>query len=246
MGQQIGRRDLVRAMGLGTVAAALGTSRTSVASVTKSVSETAGAAAARVEYVLPPLPYAYDALMPFLSDETLTLHHDKHHRGYVNGLNRTLGKLAAAGQTADYSAIKSLSRDLAFHGSGHVLHTLYWRSMTPGGSRLGGTLAALATRDFGSTRALQDQVAAAARAAEASGWAVLAYEPLGRRLLALQAEKHQNLAIWGVAPLLVCDVWEHAYYVDYRNRRADYVAGFMEAADWAAAEKRLATALRGT
>ncbi|NLX59050.1 MAG: superoxide dismutase [Phycisphaerae bacterium] len=194
-------------------------------------------------YSLPPLPYGYDALEPFLSKQTLTLHHDKHHQGYVNGLNATLDKLAAARQAGDYAAVTALSRDLAFHGSGHVLHALYWLSMTPGGAPLEGALLEAVQRDFGSVQAMQAQFAAATKGVEASGWGVLAYEPLAGKLVILQSEKHQNLAIWGAVPLLVCDVWEHAYYVDYQNRRPDYVDGFMQVADWRFAARRLTEAL---
>jgi Fe-Mn family superoxide dismutase len=104
--------------------------------------------------------------------------------------------------------------------------------MKPGGAELSGPLAEAVERDFGSRQALLDQFAAAAKSAEASGWGVVAYEPLGGKVVVLQAEKHQNLAVWGAVPLLVCDVWEHAYYLDYQNRRGDYVKAFLGVADW--------------
>ena len=189
------------------------------------------------KYVLPPLPYAYDALEPFLGKQTLTLHHDKHHQGYVSGLNTALEKLAAARAAGDYGAVKALSRDLAFNGSGHVLHTLFWNSMKPGGSPLAGELAETVKRDFGSTDAFLAHFAAATVAVEGSGWGVVACSPLAGGLRILQAEKHQNLAVWGAVPLLVCDVWEHAYYLDYQNRRADFVAGFMKVANWEFADR---------
>lgn len=237
------RRDFMKTVGIGSVAAAMagGTAGSALGA------EEAGVAAITAAppggtYVLPELPYAYGALEPFLAGQTLKLHHDKHHQGYVNGLNATLEKLAAARQAGDYGAIKRLSRSLAFHGSGHVLHTLYWNSMTPGGAALTGPLAEAVAKDFGSQEAFLAQFAAATRAAEASGWGVVAYEPMGRRVLVLQAEKHQNLTVWGVVPLLVCDVWEHAYYLDYQNRRGDYVKGFLGAANWAFANRRYAQA----
>ncbi|GAH72409.1 unnamed protein product, partial [marine sediment metagenome] len=179
-----------------------------------------------------------------LSRQTLTLHHDKHHQGYVNGLNATLAKLATAREAGDYAGVKALSRNLAFHGSGHVLHSLYWRSMTPGGRALRGELLSAVRRDFGSAEAFLASFAAATKAAEGSGWGIVAYEPMGGRLLVLQAEKHQNLAVWGAAPLLVCDVWEHAYYVDFENRRGDYVDGFLAVADWEFVGRRYAQAVR--
>jgi Fe-Mn family superoxide dismutase len=218
-------------VGLAT-AAALG-SRSAAAA------EAAGAAApllprvfAGGRYILPPLPYAYDALEPFLGARTLEVHRDKHHQGYVKGLNATLAKLASARDARDYGAIKALSRALAFHGSGHVLHCLYWSSMRPGGCPMGGSLAAAVERDFGSREAFLDQFVAATKSVEGSGWGIVAYEPMGGKVLVLQAEKHQNLAVWGAVPLLVCDVWEHAYYLDYQNRRADYVEAFLGVANW--------------
>jgi Fe-Mn family superoxide dismutase len=199
---------------------------------------------AAAPYALPPLPYAYDALQPAISQEILKIHHDKHHAGYVAGLNKTLEKLQAARE--DAAQITALSRDLAFHGSGHVLHSLYWKSMTPGGSAApAGLLGQAIDRDFGSLKSFMAQFANASKAVEGSGWAVLGYEPLGRRLLALQSEKHQNLAIWGIVPLMVCDVWEHAYYLQYQNRRADYVDAFMKLIDWPGTAKRFAKAIAG-
>jgi Fe-Mn family superoxide dismutase len=190
-------------------------------------------------YVLPPLPYAYDALAPLHEERTLRIHHTKHHAGYVRGLNRTLEMLAAARRAGDYAAVKALSRALAFHGSGHVLHALYWNSMTPGGAKAPAGLAAAMKESFGTVAAAQAQFAAAAKAVEGSGWAVLAYEPIAGRLLILQAEKHQNLTVWGVEPLLVCDVWEHAYYLQFANDRARWVDTFMELANWDFAARRL-------
>lgn len=239
MSDSLRRREFMKSVGLGTVAAALGGSAACAAQGGAAAgSPIAAAAAAADGYTLPPLPYGYDALEPFLGRQTLTLHHDKHHQGYVNGLNGVLSKLQAARTAGEYGAVKSLSRDLAFHGSGHVLHTIYWQSMRPGGRPLEGEFAAAVRRDFGSTEAFLQQFAAATKAVEASGWGVVAYEPIGDRVLVLQAEKHQDLTVWGVAPLLVCDVWEHAYYLDYQNRRGEYVDAFMGVADWGFAAER--------
>jgi Fe-Mn family superoxide dismutase len=188
------------------------------------------------------LPYAYDALEPHYDARTLEIHHTRHHAGYVRGLNDTLDKLEAARADGDYGAVKALSRALAFHGSGHVLHTLFWRSMRPGGAPAEDALAEAMTASFGSVQAGSAHFAAATKAVEASGWGVLAHEPIADRLIVLQAEKHQNLTVWGVTPILVCDVWEHAYYLQYNSRRADWVDAFMKLADWRAAGRRLAAA----
>jgi len=191
-------------------------------------------------YELPPLPYAYDALEPVLDKQTLTIHHDKHHAGYVAGLNKTLEALEAARKSGDMSAVKALSKNLAFHGSGALLHALYWESMTPGGAALkDGVLKSAIDRDFGSFAGLQTHFLAASKDVEGSGWGILAFEPVSGRLLVLQCEKHHDLTIWGVQPLLVCDVWEHAYYLQYQNRRADYVDKFFTIINWPGVEQRL-------
>jgi Fe-Mn family superoxide dismutase len=230
------RRDFIKAVGVGSMAAVLGADVTHAAPMAM---QAAGLLPVQDgKYVLPPLPYAYDALEPFLGKQTVTTHHDKHSQGYVNGLNSTLEELAAARAAGDFSNVRALSRDLAFNGSGAMLHAVYWNSMTPGGRPLAGPLAEAVARDFGSAEAFVKHLAAAAKAVEASGWGVVAFEPVARRVLVLEAEKHEDLAIWGVTPLLACDVWEHAYYLDYQNRRADYVDGFLKVANWDFANQR--------
>jgi Fe-Mn family superoxide dismutase len=190
-------------------------------------------------YHLPALPYAYNALEPLYNEQTLRIHHDKHHAAYVKGLNEALQKLEAARKANDYSAIQSLSLQLAFHGSGHILHTLFWHSMSPNKPQAPASLAEALKESFGSVPNAQSQFAAATKAVEGSGWGVLAYEPMADKLLILQCEKHQNLTIWNTVPLLVCDVWEHAYYLQYQNNRATWVDNFMTLANWPFASARL-------
>lgn len=184
------------------------------------------------ECSLPPLPYAHDALEPYLDKETLILHHDKHHRAYVNGFNAALNALSKARAEGDHAMIKHWSRELSFHGAGHVLHALYWTSMSPKGGEPEGDLLHALKQSFGSFEAFITQFAAASGAVEASGWGILAHEPYMGHLVVLQAEKHQDLGIWGVHPLLVCDVWEHAYYLKYRNRRGEYIENFLKVVNW--------------
>jgi Fe-Mn family superoxide dismutase len=195
------------------------------------------------QYVLPDLPYDYDALEPMLDERTLRIHHDKHHAGYVKKLNAASSKLEQMRQSNDYASIQALSNELAFNGSGHVLHTLFWHSMRPGG---GGDMPpefkSALEQSFGSTANAKSQFAAATKAVEASGWGVLAYEPISGNMVILQCEKHQNLTIWGVTPLMVCDVWEHAYYLKYQNNRGEWVDNFMEMANWEFAAARLSEA----
>ena len=197
-------------------------------------------------YELPALPYKTDALDGFLSQEILELHHGKHHKAYVDGLNKTLVDLSEARATGSLAAVKGLERSLAFHAGGHLLHSLYWKSMSPrGGGQPSGTLAAMLVRDFGSLDAFRSHFAEATKQAEASAWGLLVYEPIGGRLLVTAVEDHQNMAISGAVPIVACDVWEHAYYLRYQNRRADYVTKFFDVVDWKGADERLAKARGG-
>ena len=197
------------------------------------------------KFVLPPLPYKADALGEAYTARALDIHYSKHHANYVRGLNATLDKLAKARQERDYAHIQALSNALAFNGSGHVLHSLFWNSMTPGGAKPPRELLRAMGESLDSFEAASAQFEQAAINVESNGWAVLAYEPTSRKLLILQAGKHQDLTVWGVTPLLVCDVWEHAYYLQYQNRRADWVKAFMTIANWPYAARRLAMAKRG-
>ncbi len=190
-------------------------------------------------YHLPPLPYDYNALEPTCDEKTMRIHHDKHHDTYVKGLNSALEQLEAARKSNDYASVQALSTKLAFNGSGHVLHTLFWHSMSPDKPAVPSTLARALERSFGSVQNAQSQFAAATKAIEGSGWGVLVYEPIADKLLILQAEKHQNLTIWNTVPLLVCDVWEHAYYLQYQNNRPAWVDNFMKIANWPFAAARL-------
>jgi Fe-Mn family superoxide dismutase len=191
------------------------------------------------QYRLPPLPYDYNALEPLYDEKTLRIHHDKHHAAYVKGLNEAIQKLEAARKANDYSSIQALSLQSAFHGSGHVLHTLFWHSMSPDKPEVPASLAEALNESFGSEQNARSQFAATTKAVEGSGWGVLVYEPIADKLLILQCEKHQNLTIWNTVPLLVCDVWEHAYYLQYQNNRATWVDSFMKLANWPFAAARL-------
>lgn len=196
-------------------------------------------------YELPPLPYAYDALEPYYDEQTVRLHHDKHHAAYVAGLNKAEEQLAAARAAGDYALVKHWERELAFHGSGHLLHTLFWENMTPGGGgEPSGELAAQIAQDFGGFEAFKAQFNAAANAVEGSGWGLLGWLPAFGKLVILQVEKHQDLTLWGVVPLLIVDVWEHAYYLKYQNRRAEWVSNWWNLVNWPDVARRFAAARR--
>jgi len=199
-----------------------------------------------VKAELPPLPYAADALEPHYDARTVELHHGKHHLAYVNGLNAALDKLAAARGAGDFALVKHLEREVAFHGGGHVLHSIFWTNLAPnGGGQPGGAVADALAREFGSFAAFDAQMRAATNAVEGSGWGVLALDPGTGRLTVLQVEKHQNLLLPGWVPLLVVDVWEHAYYLKYQNRRAEWVDAVMQhLVCWPDVERRYHAALR--
>ncbi len=204
--------------------------------------ESLGWDAASEQYVLPKLPYTYNALEPVIDAQTMEIHHTKHHAGYVSGLNTALMQLKKIREgSGDPSLIKHWERELAFHGGGHVNHALFWLNMAPpksgGGGTPSGALAAQIDRDFGSFDAFSRHFLAAANSVEASGWGWLVFCHISGRLLVQQMEKQQNMLITGVTPLLGIDVWEHAYYLKYQNKRADYTKAWMNVVNWPNVEK---------
>jgi len=234
---RLSRRAVLKGVGLGLVLGATWTRGT-----LRGESTMPGTSAKPQEFVLPPL--AYKSLDPVIDDATLALHHDKHHAAYVAGANKALVELGKARDAGDFALVKHWERDLAFNGSGCVLHTLYWASMWPDGrGKPGNSLDDAIDAAFGSQARMLAQFAAATKAVEGSGWGVLAWEPTTTRLVILQAEKHQNLTIWGAVPILICDVWEHAYYLKYQNKRTDYVDAWMKIIDWESASARFETAV---
>ncbi|MDX2035807.1 MAG: superoxide dismutase [Isosphaeraceae bacterium] len=186
-------------------------------------------------YTLPALPYGYDALEPSIDAETMKLHHDKHHAAYVKGANDALAKLAEIRDgKADAGLVTDTTEKLSFNLAGHVLHSVFWANLGPkSGAPEGGLLAAL-DKNFGSVDKFKAHFSATAVQVQGNGWAVLAFEPVSRKLMVFQARNHQINAAWAGIPLLVIDVWEHAYYLKYRNVRADYVKAFWNVVNWSA------------
>lgn len=192
-------------------------------------------------YTLPPLPYAPDALEPHLSREILELHHDAHHAAYVKGANDTLEKLADARQSGKFDYIGQLEKSLAFNVAGHVLHSLLWRNLSPdAGGEASGTLAKAIDKDFGSFRGFKDQLSAAAASIQGSGWGALSWEPLGQRLIVEQVFDHQGNTGNSSVPILVIDMWEHAYYLQYRQKKAQWIEAFWNLVNWRDADQRFA------
>jgi Fe-Mn family superoxide dismutase len=197
------------------------------------------------QYELPDLPYDYSALEPHLSARILELHHDKHHAAYVAGANAVLEKLESARTSRDFGTINQLEKNLAFHLSGHVLHSIFWKNLSPdGGGRPEGDLEAAITEHLGSFDACRAQITEAAANVQGSGWAALSWEPVGQRLIVEQVYDHQGNVGQGGPPLLVLDMWEHAYYLQYENRKQEWVAAFWEIVNWTDVANRFAEAQR--
>jgi Fe-Mn family superoxide dismutase len=185
------------------------------------------------KYVLPDLTYDYGALEPSISGKIMELHHDKHHLAYVNGANLALEALEEAREKNDLTWVNKLQKDLAFNLAGHVNHTVFWRNMSPeGGDKPTGELAAAIDEFFGSFDAFRAHFTAAALGIQGSGWAILAWDILGSKMIIEQLYDHQgNLAV-GSIPLLMLDMWEHAFYLDYQNVKGEYVKAFWEIVSW--------------
>ncbi|MBK7251629.1 MAG: superoxide dismutase [Gammaproteobacteria bacterium] len=185
------------------------------------------------QYTLPDLPYDFGALEPHVSAAILELHHGKHHKAYVDGANKVLEQLDAARRGNDAVHVGALERMLAFHVSGHVLHSLFWENLSPkGGGEPTGELLQGIQRDFGDFRGFRQQLTQAASTIMGSGWAMLAWEPVGARLLTLQVHDHQSSTAQGAVPLLVFDAWEHAYYLQYRNEKAKFFEALWNVVNW--------------
>jgi len=195
------------------------------------------------EYVLPELSYDYAALEPHISARIMELHHSKHHATYVAGANNALAQLAEARDKGDFANINRLSKDFAFHTGGHINHSVFWKNLSPdGGDKPEGELAAAIDDAFGSFDAFRAQFSAAALGLQGSGWGFLAYEPIGGNLVIEQLYDQQGNTALGTTPLLMLDMWEHAFYLDYVNVKADYVKAFWNIVNWADVAQRFEAA----
>ena len=191
-------------------------------------------------YTLPELPYDYAALEPHISAKIMQLHHDKHHATYVAGANAAVEKLEEARANGNFAIINQLDKDLAFNLGGHTNHSLFWKIMAPANTapdRPSGELAAALDEYFGSFEAFQAHFAAAATGIQGSGWAVLAWDTIAGRPNIFQLFDQQSNVPVGQIPLLMLDMWEHAFYLDYLNVKADYVKAWWNVVNWAEVEK---------
>ncbi|MEY2815853.1 MAG: hypothetical protein RJA78_429 [Actinomycetota bacterium] len=198
------------------------------------------------KYVLPDLSYDYGALEPNISGRIMELHHDKHHLAYVNGANSALDALAEARDKNDLTMVNKFQKDLAFNLAGHVNHTVFWKNMSPdGGDKPTGELAAAIDHFFGSFDAFRAHFTASALGIQGSGWSILVWEMFGQKLIIEQLYDHQgNLAV-GSIPLLMLDMWEHAFYLDYQNVKPEYVKAFWNIVNWADVQARFDEATVG-
>jgi len=199
------------------------------------------------DYTLPELAYDYAALEPSISASIMELHHSKHHQAYVTGANTALAQLAEARDKGDLTYVNKLEKDLAFNLGGHINHSIFWTNLSPdGGDKPTGDLESAINDQFGSFDKFVAHFTATALGVQGSGWAVLAWDSIGERLVIVQFFDQQGNLPAGIVPLLMLDVWEHAYYLDYKNVRADYVKAFWNIANWANVQKRFTVAQEKT
>jgi superoxide dismutase, Fe-Mn family len=199
-------------------------------------------------YTLPPLPYDYADLEPHIDAQTMRIHHDRHHAGYVRNANNALAKLQRIRETGGdmVAEVGTTTQSLAFNLSGHLLHAMFWNNMAPDGGgepASGSEIGRMIKRDFGSFHQFAGHFQAASAQVQGSGWGLLVFEPNAKRLMIMQVEKQHNSNV-GTIPLLGVDVWEHAYYLKYQNRRSDYIKAFMNVINWNDVDERLNNALQ--
>jgi superoxide dismutase, Fe-Mn family len=201
-------------------------------------------------YVLPKLPYDYNGLEPYISEQQLTIHHDKHHLAYVNGANAAFKKLREARKSKAEIDVKAMLKELSFNIGGHQLHSIFWPTLAPagrgGGGEPTGKLADAINKEFGSFAQFKAEFSKAAASTEGSGWAALAIDVKTKQLAIMQIEKHNVNVYTGFYIVMVLDVWEHAYYLDYKNERPKFVEAFWNIVNWERINKRFEEALDST
>ena len=198
-------------------------------------------------YTLPDITYDYGSLEPYISVKIMELHHSKHHAAYVAGINGALAALEEAREKNDFANINKLQKDLAFHLGGHINHSIFWKNLSPDSEgRPEGELAAAITEFFGSFEAFQAHFNATALGIQGSGWAFLAWDSLGERLVIEQLYDQQGNVAPATIPVLMLDMWEHAFYLDYLNVKGDYVKAFWSIVSWGDVQARFEAARKQT
>ena len=195
-------------------------------------------------FIHQPLPYNTDHLEPYMDEETLHLHHTFHHGGAVKGANKDIEMIKSVMNSGDFTLADHWTKKLSFHLSSHILHSIFWTNLANKKSQPTGDLLKRIEKDFGSTNKMQEMIAKISKSIEGSGWGILAYQPYSDNLVVLQCENHHKLTVWGAVPLLVIDVWEHAYYLKYKNKRGDFVDALMNIINWDNVAQRYDIALK--
>lgn len=197
-------------------------------------------------FALQPLPYTETFLEPYMDEETVHLHHTFHHGGAVKAANKDLSMIKKALDENSLDTLDFWTKKLAFHLSSHILHTVFWTNLTNKKTDPTGELLRRIEKDFGTFDRLKTLLAKISKDVDGNGWGILGYQPYTDKLTVLGCENHEKLTQWGVIPLLVIDVWEHSYYLKYRNRRAEFVDNLFPIINWGNAAERLNTALKLT
>ena len=199
------------------------------------------------DYSLPELPYDYAALEPYISGEIMELHHDKHHATYVKGINTAVDQLSEMREKEEFTFLGTLEKNLAFHLGGHVNHSVFWTNMSPdGGDKPVGDLAARIDADFGSLDKFRAQFEANALGVQGSGWSVLTWDMVAQKLYIVQHFDHQGNVPICMVPLLMLDMWEHSYYLQYKNDKATFVKQWWNIVNWADVQARFEKASKQT
>lgn len=191
------------------------------------------------DFELLPLPYNKNFLEPYMDEETVHLHYTFHHGGATKAANKDLQMIKSAMERNDFETVDYWTKKLSYHFSSHVLHTIFWTNLTNKKSDPAGNLLRQIEKDFGSYDRLKGYLSATSKNVDGNGWGILGYQPYAQKLTILQCENHEKLTQWGVIPLLVIDVWEHAYYLKYKNKRAVFVDTMLQIINWDNVAERL-------
>jgi len=195
-------------------------------------------------FILAPLPYKFEFLEPYMDTETLNLHYTFHHGGAVKGANKDMQMIKKALDENNLETIDFWTRKLSYHFSSHALHSIFWTNLINKKTEPKGDLLKRIEKNFGSYDKLKGYISATSKNLDGNGWGILAYQPYSDSLSIIQCENHEKLTQWGAVPLLVIDVWEHAYYLKYKNKRADFVDALFNIINWENVEQRLELATK--
>lgn len=197
-------------------------------------------------YILQPLPYNENFLEPYIDAETMHLHYTFHHGGAVKAANKDVAMIKKALDENNLETVDYWTKKLSYHFSSHILHSIFWTNLTNKKTNPSGDLLKRIEKNFGSYDKLKTLIAETSKNVDGNGWGIVAYQPYSDSLTVLQCENHEKLTQWGAIPLLVIDVWEHAYYLKYKNKRTDFVDALFNIINWDNAAQRLNTAIKIT